>query len=223
MSVVVRNVKVLGDMFHLVSYPFLFWSFRHDRRVCVSFNSQMLFFLALLFRYAAVLTDTSEMLDSVKVLSGLRGNLSIGAVVQIYKKKHATYSFLLRLLPLLSSAAAVLRLSTSVHHWEPGDRLNWKVLLLPCLAGAVLLHHHMNPPVTKQDPWQVLKTSSYFIETVAIIPQLYLDHGLRHAQYAAAGYLRPGRGRGGDGAGGGYGNMHYVSSSLEAHLLTRGL
>ncbi len=58
----------------------------------------------------------------------------------------------------------------------------FQVLLVPCLAAAALLHHHMNPPVYNQDPWQVLKTSSYFIETVAIIPQLYLDSALRHAQ-----------------------------------------
>ena len=125
---IVRNVKLAGDMMHLVSYPFLFWALRYDRRVGVSLNSQMLFFVALLFRYSTVITDTSEVLESVKTLSGLRGpNLTRDALVNIYKKKHATYSFLLRLLPLLASAAAVLRISMSYGQRERRDALSWKV------------------------------------------------------------------------------------------------
>ncbi len=31
-----------------------------------------------------------------------------------------------------------------------------------------------------QDPWAVLKTASYFVEAVAIVPQLYLDVALKH-------------------------------------------
>ena len=127
-AAVVRNVKLAGDMMHLVSYPFLFWALRYDRRVGVSLNSQMLFFVALLFRYSTVITDTSEVLESVKTLSGLRGpNLTLDALVNIYKKKHATYSFLLRLLPLLASAAAVLRISMSYGQRERRDALSWKV------------------------------------------------------------------------------------------------
>ena len=124
----VRNVKLIGDMMHLVSYPFLFWSLRHERRIGISMNSQMLFFLALLFRYSPVLTETNEMLDSVKVLSGLRGeHLSIDGLVHIYKKKHTTYNFLLRLVPLLASAAAVIRISMSYFQRERRDTLSWKV------------------------------------------------------------------------------------------------
>ena len=128
MSAIVRNVKLAGDMMHLASYPFLFWALRYERRVGVSLNSQMLFFLALLFRYSTVMIETAEVLESVKVLSGLRGpNLSPEALVHIYKKKHATYSYLLRVLPLLASAAAVLRISMSYGQRERRDTLSWKV------------------------------------------------------------------------------------------------
>jgi hypothetical protein len=215
MSAAVRNVKLLGDTMHLVSYPFLFWAMRHERRIGMSFNSQVLFFLALLFRYHTVLTTTSETLESVQTLSGLRGdNLSIEALAHIYRKKHGTYTFLLRLVPLLCSAAAVFRISVSYAQREQRDTLNWKFLLVPCVLGAVLLHHQMNPPVTRQDPWAVLKTSSYFIETVAIVPQLYLDHALRHAQYAAPGYARDGDRD--------LPARHYESLAFEMSLLTRG-
>ena len=216
-SVVMRNIKVLGDTFHLVCYPLLFWGLRHDRRVGVSLNSQALFFIALLFRYAAVLRETEEMLDSVKALSGLRdGHLSIDALVQIYKKKHSAYTFILRLVPLLASAASVLRISMSLLQHEPRDRLSWKVFLVPCVTAAALLHHHMNPPVTRQDPWAVLKTSSYLIEAIAIIPQLYLDHGLRLAGVGRR--VGDGRGRGAGEEVEGY----YASAELEAHFVTRG-
>ena len=36
-----RNAKLMGDTFHLLSYPFLFWSLRHERRIGVSLNSQV--------------------------------------------------------------------------------------------------------------------------------------------------------------------------------------
>ena len=56
---------MFGDMMHMVAYPCLFWALRRERQIGVSLNSQILFFLSLLFRYATVVTETSEMLGTI--------------------------------------------------------------------------------------------------------------------------------------------------------------
>ena len=60
-TTMIRNVKLAGDALHLVSYPLVFWSLRGDRRIGISRNSQMLFFIALLLRYSSVLRETGDM------------------------------------------------------------------------------------------------------------------------------------------------------------------
>jgi len=60
-----RELKMFGDMMHMVAYPCLFWALRRERQIGVSLNSQILFFLSLLFRYATLVTETSEMLGTM--------------------------------------------------------------------------------------------------------------------------------------------------------------
>ncbi|EKX47773.1 hypothetical protein GUITHDRAFT_106327 [Guillardia theta CCMP2712] len=161
----IRNVRLTGDMLHLWSYPMLFIALGNPRplKLGVSTNSQMLFFVALLLRYFIILLDTSDLVEAVKFF-WVQRKLSLNTLVSMYRKSNGVYVFLLKALPLLGSACAVIKCFFSPIHRDRRDSMHWMQVLTKI----------------SESPWEdvppVLSRASFFIEAFAIVPQLWMQH-----------------------------------------------
>mmetsp|Transcript_4146 Transcript_4146/g.9111 ORF Transcript_4146/g.9111 Transcript_4146/m.9111 type:complete len:324 (-) Transcript_4146:128-1099(-) len=171
----VRNAKLVADALHLACYPFLFYALRRAKpgKFAVSFNSQMLFFIALVLRYLPVIVDSASVLEVVRFFSGKRSEVtSLDFFVSLYSasSSNVVYVTLLKVLPLILSATAALKSFASEHRGAQ-DTISFVRVLLPCLVAAIVLHNYVLPT---KDPFAVAKSASYMIEAVAVIPQLWV-------------------------------------------------
>mmetsp|Transcript_32631 Transcript_32631/g.103323 ORF Transcript_32631/g.103323 Transcript_32631/m.103323 type:complete len:327 (-) Transcript_32631:777-1757(-) len=176
----IRNVRLTGDMLHLWSYPMLFIALGNPRplKLGVSTNSQMLFFVALLLRYFIILLDTSDLVEAVKFF-WVQRKLSLNTLVSMYRKSNGVYVFLLKALPLLGSACAVIKCFFSPIHRDRRDSMHWMQVLVPCVMASIVFHFATQTKIS-ESPWEdvppVLSRASFFIEAFAIVPQLWMQH-----------------------------------------------
>eukprot|EP00293_Proteomonas_sulcata_P002943 CAMPEP_0184321448 /NCGR_PEP_ID=MMETSP1049-20130417/119130_1 /TAXON_ID=77928 /ORGANISM="Proteomonas sulcata, Strain CCMP704" /LENGTH=310 /DNA_ID=CAMNT_0026642257 /DNA_START=77 /DNA_END=1009 /DNA_ORIENTATION=+ len=146
----------------------------------ISLNSQFLFFFALALRYSSVFTEAEDMRKAAKFFNQktLGELLIVDTYMDMYKQSSSNhvYVFVLKAFPLVCSFAACFRITFS-HHREKRDSFSWMWLMIFAVLLTSAFHQSFPAKASKaQAPLIIARTLSYFVEALAIVPQLWMQY-----------------------------------------------